>query len=127
MTEKCLANWGRFTQSYKKFPTYEEWRDGFLTQTLKNCVEWLKPGRWMCWNISDVQFNGKYYPLERDSVELMKSYGMEYRRRYKMVLQGGTTQKALNPRTRLPSTKNFCGVKNVMMKYEPVFCFYKPV
>ena len=114
------------TQSYKKFPTYEEWRDGFLTQTLKNCVEWLKPGRWMCWNISDVQFNGKYYPLERDSVELMKSYGMEYRRRYKMVLQGGTTQKALNPRTRLPSTKNFCGVKNVMMKYEPVFCFYKP-
>jgi hypothetical protein len=115
------------TQSYKKFPTYEEWRDGFLTQTLKNCVDWLRPGRWMCWNISDVQFNGKYYPLERDSVELMKSLGMEYRSRYKMVLSNTIQKKNVRDRTRLPSTKNFCGQKNIFKKYEPIFCFYKPL
>lgn len=114
------------TQSYKKFPTYEEWRDGFLTQTLTNCVEWLKSNRWMCWNISDVQFDGKYYPLERDSVELMKSLGMEYRMRYKMVLSGPISQKNIKERSRLPSTKNFCGLRNTFKKYEPIFCFYKP-
>jgi hypothetical protein len=114
------------TQSYKKFPTYEEWRDGFLKQTLKNCVEWLKPGRWMCWNISDVQFNGKYYPLERDSVEMMKSLGMEYRNRYKMVLSGPVQKKNVKKHTRLPSTKNFCGLRGNFKKYEPIFCFYKP-
>ena len=115
------------TQSYKKFPTYEEWRDGFLRQTLTNCVDWLKPGRWICWNISDVQFNGKYYPLERDSVEIMKSLGMEYRKRYKMVLSGPVQKKNIKKHTRLPSTKNFCGIRGNFKKYEPIFCFYKPV
>ena len=114
------------TQSYKKFPTYEEWRDGFLTQTLTNCVEYLKSNRWICWNISDVQFNGKYYPLERDSVDIMKSLGMEYRMRYKMVLSGSIQSKNIKERSRLPSTKNFCGVRNNFRKYEPIFCFYKP-
>lgn len=114
------------TQSYKKFPTYEEWRDGFLTQTLKNCVDYLKPKRWICWNISDVQFNGKYYPLERDSVELMKSFGMEYRMRFKMVLSGSVQDKNIKDRSRLPSTKNFCGIKGNFRKYEPIFCFFKP-
>lgn len=114
------------TQSYKKFPTYEEWRDGFLTQTLTNCVEYLKRKRWICWNISDVQFNGKYYPLERDSVEIMKSLGMEYRMRYKMLLSGVVQKKNIKERSRLPSTKNFCGYRNNFRKYEPIFCFYKP-
>ena len=114
------------TQSYKKFPTYEEWRDGFLTQTLTNCVEYLKPKRWICWNISDVQFNGKYYPLERDSVEIMKSLGMEYRMRFKMVLSGPISKKNIKERSRLPSTKNFCGFRGNFKKYEPIFCFFKP-
>lgn len=114
------------TQSYKKFPTYEQWRDGFLKQTLQNCVEWLKPDRWICWNISDVQFNGKYYPLERDSVEIMKSLGMEYKQRYKMVLSGPVQNKNMKKHTRLPSTKNFCGLRGNFKKYEPIFCFYKP-
>ncbi len=114
------------TQSFKKFPSYEEWRDGFLKQTLETCVEYLKPDRWMCWNIADVQFNGKYYPLERDSVEMMKSLGMLYQQRYKMVLSGPVQSKNIKKHTRLPSTKNFCGLRGGFKKYEPIFCFYKP-
>ena len=113
------------TQSYKKFNTYELWRDGFLYQTLKNCVDYLKPNRWICWNISDTQFDGKYYPMERDSIEIMKSFGMEYKMRYKMVLSGPISKNNIKSRSRLPSTKNFCGIRNNFKKYEPIFCFYK--
>ena len=80
----------------------------------------------LCWNISDVQFNGKYYPLERDSVEIMKSLGMAYMQRYKMVLSGPVQSKNVKKHTRLPSTKNFCGLRGNFKKYEPIFCFYKP-
>jgi len=114
------------TQSYKKFNTYELWRDGFLTQTLKNCVDYLKPQRWLCWNISDTQFDGKYYPMERDSIDILKSLGMEYKMRYKMVLSGSITSNQIKKRSRLPSTKNFCGIKNNFKKYEPIMVFYKP-
>jgi len=34
-------------QSFKKFPTYAQWRDGFLTETLRTCVEYLKPERYL--------------------------------------------------------------------------------
>tara|TARA_E500000331_G_scaffold74267_1_gene69314 strand:+ start:1782 stop:3029 length:1248 start_codon:yes stop_codon:yes gene_type:complete len=114
------------TQSYKKFNTYELWRDGFLKQTLKNCVDYLKPKRWLCWNISDTQFDGKYYSMERDSIDILKSLGMEYRMRYKMVLSGSISNNQIKKRSRLPSTKNFCGIRNNFKKYEPIFCFYKP-
>ena len=113
-------------QSFKKFPTYEEWRDGFLTQTLTTCVEYLKPGRWMCWNIADVSFGSKFYPLERDSVEIMKSLGMEYRHRWKMVLSGAVSNREISERTRVPSRKNYCSLRSSYRTYEPIFCFYKP-
>ena len=112
-------------QSFKKFPTYEEWRDGFLTQTLKTCVEYLKPNRWMCWNIADVSFGSRFYPLERDSVEIMKSLGMRYEHRWKMVLSGSVSKREISDR-RVPSRKNYCCLRSSFRTYEPIFCFYKP-
>ena len=112
-------------QSFKKFPTYEEWRDGFLTQTLKTCVEYLKPNRWMCWNIADVSFGSRFYPLERDSVEIMKSLGMRYEHRWKMVLSGSVSKREISDR-RVPSRKNYCCLRSSYRTYEPIFCFYKP-
>jgi hypothetical protein len=100
-------------QSYKKFPAYELWRDGFLKKTL-------------LWNIADVSFDGKLYPLERDSVEIAKSLGFKYVNRIKMVLSGALSGKKVSKKTRQPTTKNYCAINNKYRKYEPIFCFYKP-
>jgi hypothetical protein len=109
-------------QSFKKFPTYSEWRDGFLTETLRTCVEYLKPERYLLWNIADVNFNGRYFPLENDSYEILLSLGMEFKTRLKMMLSG---VPQISKRLRAPSSKNYCAYNNKYRKYEPVFVFYK--
>jgi hypothetical protein len=113
-------------QSFKKFPKYELWREGFLKKTLENCHLLLRRKRWLLWNIADVSFDGKLYPLERDSVEIAKSLGFQYKHRIKMVLSGALTGKKVSKKTRQPNTKNYCAINNKYRKYEPVFCFFKP-
>jgi hypothetical protein len=113
-------------QSFKKFPAYELWRDGFLRKTLENCNLLLQRRRWLLWNIADVTFDGKLFPLERDSVEIAKSLGFQYKSRIKMVLAGALSGKKVSKKTRQPTTKNYCAINNKYRKYEPIFCFYKP-
>ncbi len=110
-------------QSYIKFPNYDDWRDGFLEETLKTCVEYLKPGRFLLWNIADINLSGRYFPLESDSYNILKSLGMEYQTTLKMILTGAPSQ--LKGRG-TPSTKNFCSFQNKYRKYEPIFVFRKP-
>ena len=89
-------------QSYKKYgSSYESWRDGFLRPTLKTCAEFLKPDRYLLWNIADIQIGGDYLPLEEDSRRFLEEFG-------------------------LPMCKNYCKVNGDYMKYEPVYVFYKP-
>ncbi len=113
-------------QSFKKFPAYEKWRDGFLRPTLTTCANYLKPGGWLLWNIADVSFGGKYHPLEKDSVDILLESGMTYQERLKMLLAGGQTGNKMNKIRRVPSTKNFCLYNMKYRKYEPIFCFQKP-
>jgi hypothetical protein len=113
------------TQSYKKFPTYAEWRDGFLKETLKTCVEWLKPQRWLCWNIADVTVGSKAVPLEYDTREILRELGMEYRGYLKMVLRTPPGRKRQDDKGR-SSNRHFCQVNGRQLKYEPVFMFWKP-
>lgn len=113
------------TQSYKKFPTYTEWRNGFLTETLKTCAEWLRPGRWLCWNIADIGFNAKLVPLQQDTIDILTNLGMEYRGFLKMVLAespggGKTTESGV------PTTRNFCKINGRTRKFEPILMFWKP-
>jgi hypothetical protein len=112
-------------QSFKKFPTYSEWRDGFLRQTLKNAYDYLKPNRWLVFNIADVAFDGKYFPLEQDTISVCKSLGMEYRGKMKMVLALTPGGNRVNKRTQLMATKNFCRINGTLRKYEPVLMFWK--
>ena len=65
-------------QSDKKFPIYDEWRDGSLLPTLKTAVEWLKRGRFLLWNIADTKDGGAYVPLEYDSKAILEDLGMQY-------------------------------------------------
>lgn len=60
------------TQSWKKYPTKEQWVAGFLTQTLENCFVGLKPGKLCVVNLA----NTNSYPTgEQDLVKAAKSVG----------------------------------------------------
>lgn len=112
-------------QSYKKFDNYSDWRDGFLRQTLKTCVEYLKSNRYLLWNIADIQIGGKYLPLEEDSRKILEEFGMKYIETLKMAMEGMPGQNRLDENGK-PKCKNFCKVNGNYLKYEPVFVYYKP-
>lgn len=115
------------TQSYKKYgSSYESWRDGFLKPTLKTCAEYLKPDRYMLWNIADIQIGGNYLPLEEDSKKFLEEFGLVYRYKIKMAMESMPGQNRLDEETGMPMCKNFCKVNGDFLKYEPVYVFYKP-
>ena len=112
-------------QSYKKFSSYDSWRDGFLRPTLETCVKYLKNDRYLLWNIADLLVSGDYLPLEEDSRKILESLGMEYKYTLKMALENMPGQNRVGE-DGLPKCKNYCKVNNRFHKYEPVFVFYKP-
>jgi 1-aminocyclopropane-1-carboxylate deaminase/D-cysteine desulfhydrase-like pyridoxal-dependent ACC family enzyme len=112
-------------QSYKKFQTYEDWRDGYLKRTLEISVDYLKGGRWLIWNIADVIFASDYLPMESDTIKILENLGLEYRGKLKMILAsapGGSKENEDG----VPRTKNFCRVDGKVVKYEPILMFWKP-
>ena len=114
-----------YKAEYKKYgSSYKSWRDGFLKKTLETCVEYLKPDRYLLWNISDIKIGKKYLPLEKDSIEILESLGMMYRYTMKMALEGMPGQNRLDEDGK-PKCKNFCKIDDKYLKYEPVFVFYK--
>jgi len=112
-------------QSYKKFSTYDSWRDGFLKPTLQTCYDYLKNDRYLLWNIADLLIGGDYLPLEKDSKEFLESIGMQYKGVLKMALESMPGQNRLDENG-IPKCKNYCKVDGSYIKYEPIFVFYKP-
>jgi hypothetical protein len=113
-------------QSYKKYgSSYESWRNGFLRPTLSTCVEWLRPGGYLLWNIADILIKGEYLPLEQDSIDILGELGVEYKYKLKMALEGMPGQNRVGEDGK-PKCKNFCQVKGRYFKYEPIFVFWKP-
>ena len=112
------------TQSSIKFSTYESWRDDFLRKTLETCVEWLKPNRYLAFNIADINIGTTSYPLESDTIEILQSLGMEYKQKLKMML-AKIPSAQMDHYGKLPKIKNFCKVNGNWRKYEPIFIFYK--
>ena len=113
------------TQSSIKYKEYDSWRDNFLRPTLKTCAEWLKHDRILAFNIADINVGNKQYPLEEDTVEILKEFGLRYEGKLKMVLAISPSMK-LKRQTGQPSMKNFCIVNGKWRKFEPIFVFYKP-
>ena len=107
-------------QSYKLYPKYDSWRDGFLNPTLVNAYESLRENRYLLWNIADIKIGkNKYHPLEQDSIDIIESLGGEYKGKLKMLMTSmvGVDQS---------NVKNAVKINGTYLKYEPIFIFYKP-
>ncbi len=138
-------------QSCHKFENYEAWRDGFLKPTLATCVEYLKHDRYLLWNIANIVLAGNMLPLEEDSKKILEDLGMQYVTTIKMTLAQMPGSNRLEETGEIESVrintvfgeitkevpvtkgqmKNFVKIKdkknkNMMLKYEPIFCYYKP-
>lgn len=66
------------TQSWKRYPTGDGWRAGFLRPMLALQFAALKPGKYSVVNIADVIVKGTAYPLEAWTVEDAKAVGFEH-------------------------------------------------
>lgn len=114
-------------QSCIKFDNYDDWRDGFLKETLKTAYEWLRPGGYLAWNIANATFGGDRLPLQDDSYRMMEDLGLKYVETVKMSLAQMPGGNRLDAITGLPKTENFVKVKGIWLKYEPIMIFRKPL
>jgi SAM-dependent methyltransferase len=89
------------TQSYMRYPTKEEWKNGFLKPLIRKSYEFMKPDGYFCINIANVN---NYKNLEEDTLELCYQ-------------QGFVLYFTLKMRLSALMGKHF--------KYEPIFCFKK--
>lgn len=112
------------SQSHVEFPNYGEWREGFLRPTLETAVAWLKPGRPLLWNIADTKVGQHYVPLEFDSEDILRDLGMKHETTLKLVLARSPGANRLDSEG-IPETKNFCMIKGMYRKFEPIFVFRK--
>lgn len=111
-------------QSYKKYPAYDSWRDGFLRETLQTVYDWLAHDRYFLWNIADLKVGDKYLPLEQDSKRIAAELGFEFKETILMTLRSMPgANRVMDGEV---TAKNFCKVDGRLLKFEPVHCFFKP-
>ena len=89
------------TQSYIKYPTQDEWVDGFLRSTIENCYTGLKEGGYMLYNIANTP---KYKFIEEQTVKISKELGFKQEQTVELTLSS---------------------VMGAGYKYEPIFIFKK--
>jgi hypothetical protein len=103
---------------------------------LETAYEYLKPNRYLVWNIADVLVGtnkdgtNKYLPLEQDTIEIMKSLGAEYLGTDKLALMNMPGQNRIKE-DGTPNTRCFARIKNSKgveewIKTEPILVFRKP-
>lgn len=90
------------TQSYLKYPSKDEWMNGFMRKTLENCFYGLKDDGYLIVNIANVK---NYKTLETDFIDLAMSIGFELDIVMKLSLSSMTRESKY--------------------KYEPIFVFKK--
>lgn len=118
-------------QSCHKFSAYDDWKNGFLYETLKTAYEWLRPGGYICWNIASIKEGKTFIPLEEDSKEIMEKLGFEYVQVIKMALgsmPGGNRVMKDEETGELVSTnKNTVRMNGQFFRYEPIWVYRKPL
>lgn len=71
------------TQSYIKYPTMDEWINGYLKTTLTNCYRGLKKDGYLIVNIANTP---KYKNIETDFNKVATEIGFEYVDTYGLIL-----------------------------------------
>lgn len=66
------------TQSWKRYPEYHAWIDGFLRKMIQKQFDALKPGALCIINIEDVKIKNEVFELVEPSIEIGKSLGFNY-------------------------------------------------
>ena len=112
-------------QSYKKFASYEVWRDQFLRATLQHTFDWLNHERYLLWNIADLKVGKKYLPLEQDSKRIAQDIGYVYKETILMALMNMPGANRVTEDGEA-TAKNYLKMNGKIMKYEPVHVFWKP-
>ena len=89
------------TQSYIKFPTEDNWLNGFLRKTIENCYCGLKKNGYMLINIANTP---KYKFIEEGTISISKEIGFVQERTLQLTLSS---------------------IMGAGYKYEPIFVFRK--
>jgi len=113
-------------QSFKKFPVQDQWRNGFLLQTIKNAYRGLKPGKYAGFNVANVK---SYKTFEEDTYDCMVEAGFKDIQIWWLSLstqQGTQTQSTLEGDSIESKQKNnyigrFARPDIPGRKYEPIF------
>jgi hypothetical protein len=70
------------TQSWKRYPSYEKWRDGFLTELCLKMKDSVVDGGYVVINIADV----KGLPICDDTNRILKKIGLCHVKDYRYIL-----------------------------------------
>lgn len=65
------------TQSFKRYLTFDGWREGFLTALLSGAFAALKPGKYCGINIADIKVRNRVFPLEEATREVAAKVGFD--------------------------------------------------
>lgn len=75
------------TQCYNKYPTLEEWFDGYVRKTIQNIYDMLKYDRYYAVNIADFNFGNKRVEYVDKWIEISKEIGFEYVEKISMKVE----------------------------------------
>ena len=91
------------TQSYIKYPSEDEWINGFMLDTLKNCYYGLKNDGFLVLNIANTSSAKK---IEKGLMLIAKKTGFEYIKQMRLILSS---------------------ISGAGVKYEPIYIFKKKI
>lgn len=75
------------TQCYIKFPTIEEWFDGYVKPTIQNIYNMLKPSCYYAVNIADFKIGKNEVKFVDKWIEISEDIGFKYDHQIHMKLQ----------------------------------------
>tara|TARA_Y100000591_G_C21824845_1_gene696002 strand:+ start:358 stop:1725 length:1368 start_codon:yes stop_codon:yes gene_type:complete len=101
---------GEYLQSWKRYDTFEKWRDRFLFKMIQNVSVCLRKGGKIMLNIVDPQIKTKRYKVCDDMVKYVCKLGFNYDGWILQRMKGGPAKKGL-------CGENWFG--------EPIFSFTK--
>ena len=103
-------------QSYKLYPSYNEWINGYIKDTFQIAYDLLKPNGILLLNIADT----KELPLEIDTLTVLEKIGFEFQYEIGMKMQrflGLDTEKIYN--------RYYDEEREKYVKVEPIMKFIK--